>query len=149
MMNIGLLLAGWQVLLASSFVLVLFSFVEGSWSTFWVLPWQARFATWGRNLCLIGCGATIEFLVHHSELLGIIGKYEMKPKTATVAPLSLSQVDVADVLLILLLIVVPAGIVNAIESRVAPMTRWAGIVCVFFGGIVLSLPLVIRYWFTR
>lgn len=137
------LLGGSQVWLAPLFVLVFFSFVEGSWSAFWSFTWEDRFATWGRNLCLIGCGATIEFLIHHSELRNLLIGSNVQ------LPLHLSPVDVPAFLVILLLLGVPTSLVATVKARVKPMTAWAGISSVFIGGIVMSLPLVIRFWFTH
>jgi hypothetical protein len=139
-------ISGYEVLLAPTFVVLLFALLDQEWGQFMNQRWQVRIAGWGRNLCLIGVGATLEFMVHHSELLRLTAENNIYPKVGGQLRLSVASMEPAAVLLILLLLLIPTGLIVAVQIVMREnIHALAATVCLFFGGMVVSLPLIIRY----
>jgi hypothetical protein len=138
-------MSGFEVLLAPTFVVVLFTLLDQDWTQFMKQRWQARMGAWARNLCLIGGGATLEFIVQYSELQSLTANYNVYPKLGGQLALSLRPMAGAEVILILLLLMIPTVIIAAVNLVMRQnIHAWAATICLFFGGVVLCLPLIIR-----
>jgi hypothetical protein len=141
-----LVLGGWEVLLASTFVVFVFAFVEQDWAGFFSERWEVRLANWGRNLCLIGAGATVEFLVYYSDLVAITTNYDVFPRRGGHLQIGIPSMPPSEVLLIILLLIVFSGVVGGLKLAFKKdIPGWASTICLFCGGCVLSLPLLTRY----